>query len=213
MPAVLASRPITTASVRTPARTWRRVAPTIRSSPNSLVRWATVIESELKIVKPPTSTATPRRRAGSCAGSDQRVERFQGEAVVGGRAAHLQARPAELRRAAGDEDAVVAVLGEQRACGLEVEDGDDGLAEGLDVGEGGDAGQRASIGLARAETRSCRRPRSAATARSRGRSRPAPGPVAHAPSCSRNGVSRRPFADPGRCRSTGRCRPACRLRR
>ena len=59
MPTADASRPITSASSSTRPRTWRRVAPTIRSSPNSFVRCATVIESELKIVNEPTSTATP----------------------------------------------------------------------------------------------------------------------------------------------------------
>ena len=58
MPAADASRPIVSASSSTAPRTWRREAPTIRSSPNSFVRWATVIESELKIVNAPTSTAT-----------------------------------------------------------------------------------------------------------------------------------------------------------
>ena len=38
--------------------TCRRAAPTIRSSPNSRERWATVIESVLKIVNAPTRTAT-----------------------------------------------------------------------------------------------------------------------------------------------------------
>ena len=79
----------------TPTRTWRRVAPTIRSSPNSFVRCATVIESELKIVNAPTSTATPanasrivRRMLTSVSSESKR------EAVVLGRAAHLRARPA-----------------------------------------------------------------------------------------------------------------------
>ena len=44
------------------------LAPTIRSSPNSFVRWATVIESELKIVNAPTRSPRRRTRAGSCAG-------------------------------------------------------------------------------------------------------------------------------------------------
>ena len=52
-----ASTPIASASSSTEPRTCRRVAPTIRSSPNSRERWATVIESVLKIVKAPTKIA------------------------------------------------------------------------------------------------------------------------------------------------------------
>ena len=39
--------------------TWRRDAPSVRSSANSRERWATVTANVLKIRKPPTSTATP----------------------------------------------------------------------------------------------------------------------------------------------------------
>ncbi len=58
-PATEASTPTASASTSTEPSTWRRPAPTIRSSPSSRVRWATVIESVLKIVNAPTSTATP----------------------------------------------------------------------------------------------------------------------------------------------------------
>ena len=51
--------PMTSASTSTEPSTWRRPAPTIRSSPSSRVRWATVIESVLKIVNAPTRIATP----------------------------------------------------------------------------------------------------------------------------------------------------------
>jgi hypothetical protein len=53
-----ASTPIVSASTSTEPSTWRRAAPTIRSSPNSRERWATVIESVLKIVNAPTRIAT-----------------------------------------------------------------------------------------------------------------------------------------------------------
>ena len=53
-----ASRPMLSASSITEPSTWRRPAPTIRSSPNSRERWATVIDRVLKIVNAPTSTAT-----------------------------------------------------------------------------------------------------------------------------------------------------------
>ena len=38
-------------------KTWRRLAPTIRSSASSRVRWPTMIEKVLKMVKPPTKRA------------------------------------------------------------------------------------------------------------------------------------------------------------
>ena len=41
------------------ARIWRRDAPSVRSIPNSRVRWATVIENVLKIWKAPTNSDTP----------------------------------------------------------------------------------------------------------------------------------------------------------
>ena len=43
----------------TEARTWRRDAPMVRSVANSRVRCATVIESVLKMTKPPTKMAIP----------------------------------------------------------------------------------------------------------------------------------------------------------
>ncbi len=38
--------------------TWARDAPSVRSSPNSRVRWATVIENVLKMMNAPTTSAT-----------------------------------------------------------------------------------------------------------------------------------------------------------
>ena len=49
--------PIASASISTELRIWRREAPSVRSIPNSLTRWATVIEKVLKIRKEPTKTA------------------------------------------------------------------------------------------------------------------------------------------------------------
>ena len=57
-----ASMPITSASTTTERRTWRRDAPSVRSVASSRVRWAIVIESELKITNAPTKSAiTPKR--------------------------------------------------------------------------------------------------------------------------------------------------------
>ena len=51
---------------------WPRDAPSVRSIPNSRIRWATVIEKVLKIRKLPTNSATPReheqRRSGRSSG-------------------------------------------------------------------------------------------------------------------------------------------------
>ena len=46
-PSSEATKPISAASKTTERRTWRRVAPSIRSSASSRVRWATVIENVL----------------------------------------------------------------------------------------------------------------------------------------------------------------------
>ena len=87
MPTTEASSPISSASNSTAARTCRRVAPTIRSRPNSFVRCATVIESELKIVNEPTSTATPAkasstvRRIPTSVSSESNVKRSSSAAL------------------------------------------------------------------------------------------------------------------------------------
>ncbi len=57
MPMTAPSRPIVNASTRTVVRICGREAPSVRSIPNSLTRWATVIEKVLKIRKEPTKTA------------------------------------------------------------------------------------------------------------------------------------------------------------
>ena len=59
MPTIDAPSPRASASSSTEPSTWRRAAPTMRSIANSRVRWATVIESVLKIVNAPTRIATP----------------------------------------------------------------------------------------------------------------------------------------------------------
>ncbi len=58
MPSSDAMTPTTNASRSTDSRIWRRPAPSARSRPFSRVRWATVIENVLKIMKAPTSRAT-----------------------------------------------------------------------------------------------------------------------------------------------------------
>ena len=46
-------------SLTTARQTWRRDAPSVRSSANSRMRWATVIEKVLKMMKAPTNSAMP----------------------------------------------------------------------------------------------------------------------------------------------------------
>ena len=57
MPTTEPTMPMVSASSITEVSTWRRVAPSVRSSASSRARWATVIENVLKIRKAPTSTA------------------------------------------------------------------------------------------------------------------------------------------------------------
>jgi hypothetical protein len=45
----------------TPPRIWRRLAPIVRRVAISRVRWATVIESVLKMTKAPTKSAMPAK--------------------------------------------------------------------------------------------------------------------------------------------------------
>ena len=56
-----AVKPVIAASPTTERNTCRRLAPTTRSSASSRVRWPTVMENVLKIVKPPTNSAMPAK--------------------------------------------------------------------------------------------------------------------------------------------------------
>ncbi len=57
-PIVAPPRPSITPSTTTEASSCERVAPSVRSRPNSRVRCATVIENVLKMMKAPTNSAT-----------------------------------------------------------------------------------------------------------------------------------------------------------
>ncbi len=61
MPITEAISPTRSASRITVASTCRDEAPSVRNIPNSLVRWATVIEKVLKIRKAPTNTEIPAK--------------------------------------------------------------------------------------------------------------------------------------------------------
>ena len=60
-PTTVAARPIRNASSTTERSTWRRDAPIVRSSANSRVRCATVIENVLKMMNAPTKSAIPAK--------------------------------------------------------------------------------------------------------------------------------------------------------
>ncbi len=57
MPTIELPRPTTVASAMTLRITWRREAPRVRIVASSRVRWATVIDSVLKMTKEPTNRA------------------------------------------------------------------------------------------------------------------------------------------------------------
>ncbi len=61
MPSTAPTTPTASASPVTSSRTWRRLAPSARSSANSRWRWATVIENVLKIRNAPTKVAIPAK--------------------------------------------------------------------------------------------------------------------------------------------------------
>ena len=65
IPASDASRPITSASISTERSTCRRLAPIVRSRANSRLRWATVIENVLKMMKAPANTVAPANASSS----------------------------------------------------------------------------------------------------------------------------------------------------
>ncbi len=151
-PVAEASRPMASASSSTEPRIWRRVAPTIRSRPNSRARWATVIESVLKIVNAPTKIATKPNTSSTVRMIEMNCSRpFEREAVVVPRGLHLSAAGhgggdgladvgARDAFTTGDEDRVVVTrLAEQRLRGAQVEHGGGRRAQRLDGAEAGDA--------------------------------------------------------------------------
>ena len=106
-------------------RTCRRLAPTIRSSPSSRVRWAMAIESALKIVNAPTSSATPAKASRivrRMSTNDFRPSRSNRSSAAAERD-HGAGRP--LIEVARDEEAVIRVrLAEQVLRRREVEHGE-----------------------------------------------------------------------------------------
>jgi hypothetical protein len=188
--------------------TWRREAPASRSSPNSRERWATAIDSELKIVNAPTSSATPPKASRTPLMIEMNCFRpVEGEAIVLRRrldpcvrqrrrevVAHLRRRHAVAARRRGSSPRARPCRTGPAAV-FRVENRDRRGAEGLDRAERGQAGD------AEAARRAGRRdahavadvqvlPVSAVPASST----TWPGPLAHAPSFSRNGVSLPPLA-------------------
>ena len=135
-----APSPIASASSRTARRTCRRLAPTIRSRPSSRVRWAIAIESALKIVNAPTSSATPAKASRivrRMSTNDFRPSRSKRSSAAAERttvpAGAWSSSPATRMRS------YAARLAEQRLRRREVEHGEGRRADRLDVGERGDA--------------------------------------------------------------------------
>ena len=68
-----ATSPVSAASPSTEPNTWRRLAPTTRSSASSRVRCPTVIENVLKIVNAPTNNAISAKISSAVEMNDERV--------------------------------------------------------------------------------------------------------------------------------------------
>ena len=88
-------------SLTTARQIWRRDAPSVRSSANSRMRWATVIEKVLKIRKAPTNSAM-KANASSAVFRKPRLSRMSLDCLVGllAAGAHVDACAAERARAA-----------------------------------------------------------------------------------------------------------------
>ena len=152
MPTTEPTMPMVSASSITEVSTWRRVAPSVRSSASSRARWATVIENVLKIRKAPTSTAM-NANASRPVVRNERPWRMSSPSLsascaavrtcaVGGRieATWRLSASSETPGLAGHEREVDLVrLLEQLLRGLEVEDHDGGAAEARRGAEAGEA--------------------------------------------------------------------------
>ena len=144
--------PTIAASPSTERNTWRRLAPTMRNSASSRVRWPTVMENVFKMVKPPTKSAMKPKT------SKRRVEEAQRLAdrarlLVDHRLArdHLHAAGQRARdgalhgrlvgaRRADDVDGVeLADLSHERLGGRDVEGGQRGPGQVVGRAETGQA--------------------------------------------------------------------------
>ena len=94
--------PSTSPSVSTERRIWRRLAPSVRSSANSRVRCATVIENVLKMMNAPTNSEMPAN-ASSAVRRKPRLSRMSLDwlgrlLVAGAHRARARAAPLAARR-------------------------------------------------------------------------------------------------------------------
>ena len=220
-----ASRPSASASSITEPRTCRRVAPTIRSSPNSRERWATVIESVLKIVNAPTKIATKPNTSSTIRMIEMNCSRpVEREAVVGLGGLDLRGRADRGRDGLADVGGGHAVARRRRGSSRSAPSLSNSFCavsrsntatvavpSDLTVAERAMPTTSYSAAAAPGSSRARRRARSAPSRRSRRRSRPRPG---RWPS-GRSEAERVAASAPGagsrsRRRSTGRRRPACR---
>ena len=152
MPTTEPIRPIVSASSSTELSTWRRVAPSVRSSASSRERCATVIENVLKIRNAPTSTAMNanasrpvvrkerpwRMSSPSLSASCAAVRTWASRRQQRGDLA-LEVRLRDARAPRHEREVDLAGLVEQRLRGREVEDDERRPAEPGRLADGGEA--------------------------------------------------------------------------
>ena len=147
-----ATSPTMAASASTDRNTWRRLAPSTRSRASSRVRWPTMIEKVLKMVKPPTNSAM-KAKISSAVEKNPRAWLMVARRLVGHRLPghHLDARgqhpgdgPLDLGlvRPGGGQHVDRVVLTdpvEQLLGGGQPEGGDGGTGQVVGRAELGDA--------------------------------------------------------------------------
>ena len=137
-----ATAPTMSASASTERNTWRRLAPTMRSSASSRVRWPTVMEKVLKMVKPPDEQGDE--------GEDQEGGGEEGEGVIDvvgllvrhglaghhldplgerGRDGVFDGLLVRTRRGQDVDGVVASLLTEEALGGRQVEGGDGGAGQ------------------------------------------------------------------------------------
>jgi len=150
-PTIEATTPKTAASSRTDRKTWRRLAPTMRRSASSRVRWPTVIENVLKIVNPPTKSEM-KANTNSAVEKNERPWLIEFDCSwatvwpvttsVPGGSARAMARSTAALSAPGGEDVDGVVLADLAEHGLgrrQVEDRQGGACQVLGRAEAHDA--------------------------------------------------------------------------
>ena len=145
-------QPIIPASMRTPASTCRRVAPTARSSATSRRRWATSTLKVFQMTKEPTTTETPAKTSST-------VVKMPSESRTASVPSAATCSPVRASTPSGSTrgDAVAQLAGAHAVGGHDVDLVDDSrLAERL-LGRGqvepGEGGAQQAVGLPEADDR------------------------------------------------------------